>query len=76
MSFPSILISRWSDNVAVHLEMLQFLLSIIYPAFPYAAYAPHMSPPHMTYARICRAYDKRTKLTTTAGYINGKTPMA
>ena len=31
--------------------MLQFLRLIIYPAFQYAAYAPHMSPPH----NDCRA---------------------
>ena len=32
------------------------------------AYVPHMCKPHMTYARICVAFDKYTEVLATTGY--------
>ena len=39
-----------------------------------SAYVPHITNPHMTYARICRAYDTHTQLIIIAGYENIERP--
>ena len=68
--------SAYVVSLDLDIEMLLFIWKccnfcfwLFTPAFSYAAYAPHMNPPHMTCARTCRAYDKRTKLIATAGYF-------